>query len=111
MIKTFIDLTNALKNPLPESPFPSPGIESFKALETLAEISRKATSAQVRDGTSHRVPMRQRNLESVNRKRYIWILTERLLPMHSYPTRHREMAVRSLVITVAYREGAVGQKI
>ena len=41
--KESIYLTNPLKNPYLESPFPSPGTEDLKVLENLAEIFRKAT--------------------------------------------------------------------
>ena len=77
----------------------------------LEEIFRKSTAAQVIDGTSPRVPMRERTPESVNRKIDGWRLAEQLLPTYRDPTCHLEMTVRALVMTEAYREGAVGRII
>ena len=95
-------MKDAPKNPLPASLFLSPVMGYSKELETLAGIFRKSTAAQLTDGTSMRVPKRDRNLESVNRKGYGRRMTERLLPTHRYPTYHQEMNFRSLVMTEAY---------
>ena len=38
-------------------------------------------------------------------------MTDRILPNHRYSTCHKEMDVRALVITEAWREGAVVQQI
>ena len=51
------------------------------------------------DGTSPRVPIRERTPDIVNKKRDGCILTEILVLTYRYPRKHRAMDVIALVIT------------